>query len=265
MHDYLGVIKLQSIKVEKITVSFDNEVVIRDLSMEYRGNGLIQILGPNGAGKTTLLKTILGFIKPIHGKIYINDIDVTGKPGIVGRFVGYVPQITGSIKIDYPLTLYEFVKCCYILKKRWPRLRSNSVHEIIEKTLQDLGLPREKWNKLFNELSGGEKQRGFIARALVNDPEILLMDEPFSNIDPEGRIEIAEKIIELSRSKLVIITSHDPTLLLPHTNRILLINRHIYYYGEPHEVLKSEIISKIYGKAYVEVGKKHIHIIDSHF
>ncbi len=252
------------ISVEKITVGYGHEIVLRDLSFEYRGPGLIQVLGPNGAGKSTLLKTITGLIKPLTGKITVDGVDITGNPGLAGKYIGYVPQITSAEELNYPITLYELVTCCYILGKPWPRIRINKgEREYIEKLLMDLGLPRDKWFKRVDELSGGERQRGYIARALVRNPPIILMDEPFSNIDPEGRVELAEKIASLKKDKLLIVTSHDPTILMPYTDKILLINRQIYFYGDPDEVLRSETIEKIYGKAFIIHGK-HVHIIDSH-
>ncbi len=256
---------MNSIEVKGITVKYGSETILEKLFFKHQGNGLIQILGPNGAGKSTLLKTILGLLKPVEGRIIVNNVDVTGKPGIVGKYVGYVPQITGASMIDYPLTLYELVACCYVLKKKWPRIRlSHREHELVSKILEELGLPRDRWGRRVSELSGGERQRGYIARALVNDPPILLMDEPFSNIDPEGRVDIAEKIVMLSRKKLIIVTSHDPTYLLPYTDKILLLNRRTFFYGRPEDVLKKDIVKKIYGEAFVIVDEKHIHIVDSH-
>ena len=252
------------VKVENITVGYGFEIVLRNLSFEYEGPGLIQVLGPNGAGKSTLLKTITGLLKPLKGRVLVNDEDVTGKPEIAGKYIGYVPQLSLSGELSYPITLYELVACCYVLGKPWPRIRlSSEERKHVEKILESLGLTRDKWFKKFDELSGGEKQRGLIARALVRNPPILLMDEPFSNIDPEGRMEIAKKIAELRKDKLLIITSHDPTILMPYTDKILLINRNIYFYGNPREVLKREVIEKIYGKAFIVHGK-HVHIIDSH-
>lgn len=254
-----------SLRVNELTVSLGGKIILDNLSFEYIGNGLIQILGPNGAGKSTLLKAILGFIKPIHGEIYVNGINVTGKPHVVGRCVGYLPQIISMNMNDYPITLYEMVSCCYLLRKKFPRIKlSKTERSVIEKTLIDLGLSRDKWFRKFNELSGGEKQRGLIAKALVSNPSILLLDEPFSNIDPEGRVGFAQKIIEYSREKLVIVTSHDPMLLIDHTSMVLLLNRRKYYYGKPDEVLNEDVLTKIYGRAFVEVGEKHLHIFDSH-
>ncbi|WP_244372496.1 metal ABC transporter ATP-binding protein [Staphylothermus marinus] len=253
-----------SIAVENLTVGYSKYIVLKNLSFKHEGPGLIQVLGPNGAGKTTLLRTILGLIKPIEGRVIINDEDVTGNPSRAGKYIGYVPQTTGLSEPDYPLTVMELIECCYVLRKPWPRiLVRRKEKEYIMKILEIVGLSRELWNKNFWDLSGGQKQRSYIARALVHDPSILLMDEPFSNIDPNGRVDLAELIGRLSRNKLVIVTSHDPMLLLKYTSKILLVNREIYVYGKPEEVLRRDIAEKIYGKAILEV-REHIHIIDSH-
>ena len=249
--------------VENVTVKYGDEVVLEDFNLEVNGYGLIQILGPNGAGKSTLLKTITGLIKPVKGRVLINDIDVTGRPDLAGRFIGYVPQMT-TLSDHYPITLYDLIYCCYILGRKWPRIRSKrGDREFIEKILTNVGLPRDKWFKKVGELSGGERQKGFIARALVRNPLILLMDEPFSNIDPESRVDLAELINSLKKNRLLIVTSHDPTILLPYTDKILLLNRRIYFYGDPNIVLREEYLSKIYGGA-LKYFNGHIHIIDSH-
>jgi zinc/manganese transport system ATP-binding protein len=253
-----------SVRIKGLTAGYNGLPVIRNVSFEYEGYGIIQILGPNGAGKTTLLRAILGLIKPFSGHVYINCEEVTGKPEKAGRYAGYVPQSTNIQETYYPITLRELVECCYLMRRNWPRIRVGSEgRNVVEKALDMVGLPREVWDKCFWDLSGGQKQRGYIARALVGDPEILLMDEPFSNIDPSGRVELAERIGRLSRSKLVIITSHDPMLLLRYTSKILMINKDVYVYGDPEEVLRKEVAEKIYGRAIIEV-REHLHILDSH-
>ncbi len=253
-----------SVRIENLTAGYNGLPVIKNVSFEYRGYGIIQVLGPNGAGKTTLLRAILGLIRPLSGHVYINGEDVTGKPERVGKYAGYVPQSTNIQETYYPITLRELVECCYLMKRGWPRIRIDSGGKnIVEKALDMAGLPREIWDKRFWDLSGGQKQRGYIARALVGNPEILLMDEPFSNIDPSGRVELAERIGHISRSKLMIITSHDPMLLLKYTSKILMINRDVYIYGDPEEVLRKEVAEKIYGKAIIKV-REHLHILDSH-
>lgn len=253
-----------SLRVEDLSVGYSGELVLKDLSFSFHGPGLLQILGPNGAGKTTLIKTILGLLRPVKGRIMINGEDVTGKPSLAGKYIGYTPQLSFLEAYNYPITLWEVVEYCLLLRKKWPRMRAGKRdRRRIEEVLGLVGLPRETWSKRFIELSGGQKQRGLVARALVSDPEILVLDEPFSSVDPQGRVDLARIIGELSREKLIIVTSHDPTLLLKYTKKILMVNKWVYVYGDPDEVLSTEQAGKIYGSGIIEV-RKHVHILDSH-
>jgi len=252
------------LRVESVTVEFSGETVLEGLSFEHRGSGLIQVLGPNGAGKSTLLKTITGLLQPVRGRVVINGVDVTGKPSIAGKYIGYVPQLAVNNHTNYPITLYELVACCYAFSKPWPRVKlGSSDRERVEEVLKALGIPRDKWFSKLSELSGGERQRGFIARALIKNPPILLMDEPFSSIDPEGRVELAEMIAALKEEKLIIVTSHDPALLLAYTDMILLLNRKTYFYGEPRSILRREYLEKTYGRGFIESAGRVL-IVDSH-
>ncbi len=252
------------IRIVGLTVGYGNEIILENVDLEFRGPGLIQILGPNGAGKTTLLRTILGLIKPLKGKVYINDIDVTGSPGRAGSNIGYVPQLFITGHNPYPVTAWEFIESSLLLHRRWPRLFiSLSDRGRIEYILKRVGLPREAWHKSLWNLSGGQRQRVLIARALIHDPRILVMDEPLSAVDPAGRAELAELIGLLAKEKLVVVTSHDPMLLLKYTNMVVLLNRRLYMYGRPEEVLTLENTRRIYGEAAIPV-KEHVHISDAH-
>ena len=255
----------KSIKLINITAGYNGLPVIRNLSFTYKGRGLIQVLGPNGAGKTTLLKVITGLIKPVTGKVFINNIDVTGKPMITGKIIGYVPQIITGSSRDFPITVWELLEQEYLfLRKRWPRILAGEKTIVrIEKTLMKVGLTRDAWNKPFKELSGGQKQRVLIARALLHEPQVHLMDEPLSSIDPKGRGSISRLIGEISRDNLVIVTSHDPILLLKYTSIIILLGDGKYYVGKPDEVLCMEVLKKIYGEAAVKISGMHIHISDT--
>lgn len=255
-----------SIMIEDLAVGYHGTPVLEGINLRFDGPGLIQILGPNGAGKTTLLRAILGLLKPIRGRIYINGVDVTGKPEKAGTYIGYVPQLFLTNHNRYPLTAWEFVSSTLLLyRKRWPRLFLGRRHaDMVERALKAVGLPRELWFRSIWELSGGERQRILIARAIVHDPPILLLDEPFSAVDPVGRYGIARLIGEIAREKLVIATSHDPTLLMPYTKKIMLLNRKFYIIGDPDKVLTIDNVRKVYGEAAILV-REHIHISDSHF
>ncbi len=253
-----------SIKIDDVAVVINGSEVLSGVNLEYEGNGIIQILGPNGAGKTTLLRTIIGTIRPIKGKIYINKEDVTGDPHRAGKYVGFVPQHPGNINSDFPISVWEILESEYSFREReWPRIGSSRiVVDAIESAVERVGLELGVLDKNFWELSGGEKQRILIARALIHEPRILLLDEPFSPIDPPGRIMLADLIVEISRNSLVITTSHDPMLLLDKTDRILLLNKKISIFGAPNDVLTVDNTKKVYGESIISVGEGHIHIPD---
>ena len=253
------------IELINVTAGYTEPIII-NFSAKFEGKGLIQVIGPNGAGKTTLFKVILGLIKPMSGVVKINGVDISGKPGKFGPIIGYVPQIIPLSEVKYPITPWEIVSNYVLLHSmKWPRiLLKSSTREIVEKSLNVVMLPPEKWHVKIHDLSGGERQKVFIARAIAADPEILILDEPLSSVDPSGRVELAEYIGELSRNKLVLVSSHDPTLLLPYTKEIVLLNRSFYKIGFPHEILKLDVLKEVYGDAIAEL-ESHIHISDSHY
>jgi zinc/manganese transport system ATP-binding protein len=255
---------MQEILVKDLTVRLGYEEILTNLTLEFKGPTLFQIIGPNGAGKTTLLKVILGLIKPVYGKVIINGDDVTGKPDKVSDLVGYVPQLM-PFDIHYPVTAFEIVLNSLLLhKRRWPRIfaKEDEIKKA-EEVLRAVDLPEDRWNRCFFELSGGEKQRVLLARAMVYDPEILLLDEPLSAVDPLGKVELVTLIGKLAESKLVIVTSHDPILLLPYTNSIILLNRSYCVVGKPEDVLTLEVLRDVYGESAVLL-ESHVHISDEH-
>lgn len=251
------------LNLEKVTVTLDTTPILEELSIRVEEPGLVQVLGPNGAGKSTLLKTIVGIIYPQRGRVLVNGEDVTGDPGKAGRHVGYLPQDAPEAYSTLPLTAWEVVESEVLLRaRRWPRLASGgSTAERVRELLNRVGLPPETWDRRFDKLSGGERQRVLLARALAHEPSVLLLDEPLAPIDPVGRGSMARLIAGLSRDRIVIVTSHDPGLLLDSTQAILLLNRRVYYYGSPGEVLQMPILRTVYGDAVEEVGG-HLHIAD---
>jgi zinc/manganese transport system ATP-binding protein len=247
--------KAMKITLESLSVKRGGKLVLNNLNAVFEGPGLYQVIGPNGSGKTTLLLTIMGVLKPTSGRVLIEGFQEVTKP-----FLSYMPQYY-SIPRDAPITVYEFIEGYYKMTKPWPRFKV--VGSRVEEALKRVGVPKSLWSEKLSKLSGGMIQRVFLARALVLDPPILLLDEPFSNIDPEGKVDLADSIGELSRDKLVIVTSHDPILLLEYTRRILVIGHGYYVFGEVNEVLKQEVLKKFYKRCAIEL-EKHVHIVDWH-
>lgn len=240
------------VRLESVSVKRGGRVVLRNITATFTGPGLYQVIGPNGSGKTTLLLTVIGRVKPVTGRVLVDNIVVRSTESVRG-LVSYMPQ-NYTIPLDAPVTLYEFVE-------NLARISGRVVS--VEEALELAGISRSYWSRKLSELSGGLLQRAMLARTLVLDTPIVLLDEPFSNIDPEGKTDISDHIGELSRRKLVVVTSHDPTLLLDYTERILVLGYGNYVFGTIDDILRLEVLSKFYKKCAVEL-KKHIHIIDWH-
>jgi zinc/manganese transport system ATP-binding protein len=243
-----------------VEVAAGDYVILSDVNLRLEGPGLVQILGPNGAGKTTLLRTLLGLIRPRKGRVYINGVDVTGRPEKAGRYSGYVPQLEGG-GFHYPVTAWELVETeCRIRCRGAPR---EEVERRVREAFRTVSLSEEALHRPISRLSGGQRQRVFIARALVHRPPILFMDEPFSAIDPAAKASLADTIGRLSDARLVVVTSHDPLLLMKYTRLIVLVKRGIVAAGAPGEVLREEILSRVYGGSVIAV-ERHLHIADEH-
>lgn len=254
------------LRVVDLTIGYVRPLV-EGINAVFPANTLTQIIGANGSGKTTLIKTLIGILKPLRGSVFLYDEDVTGSPERIGRCVGYVPQIFTPSYFPYPVSVEELIESSYLLYRgRWPRtLSSSEVRKRVEEVLDLVDLGKNIKNKSFWELSGGERQRVLIARALVHEPKILILDEPFSSVDPAGRISLASTIIKLLKSKTttVIMSSHDPTLLLQHTDNLLLLGNGKWFFGAPERVLKEDILKEVYGGA-ITIHEKHVHIHDYH-
>lgn len=207
--------------VENLGVSFGNFDAIKDISFSVNKGDYINIVGPNGAGKTTLVKTILGLIDEYRGKItmYHNQI-------------GYLPQKAFTIDKTFPATVSEIVSLGLLGTKKYPKIINNNDHKKIEETLEKLHICDLKDRKI-GRLSGGQQQRVLLARAIVNDPAILILDEPTSALDPAFKKEFYQILQKLNQEDQVTILhiTHDITLNEKTSNKILYINQTIEYYG----------------------------------
>src|SRR6266699_430507 len=189
------------IKVEHVQKRYRNVDALRDLNMEIPRGSIYGLIGPNGAGKTTLLRILGALIPPTKGEVWFDDEEVSKAPSLIQRKVGYMPDFFGV----YPdLTSVEYLEF-YAGIHGVPRAkRTRVVNDLLE--LVDLTTKREA---LVETLSRGMKQRLCLARALVHDPEVLLLDEPASGVDPRARVELRELLRTLQgMGKTIIISSH---------------------------------------------------------
>ncbi len=245
--------------LDGLTIGYERPLVSK-LTAAFSKPSLIQVLGPNGSGKTTLLRTIAGLIRPLDGRVLVDDDDITGRPDIAGKYISMLPQMTSTVVNAFPMTLWEFLKYSRKLMNNGGSVISD---EDIAKALELVDLPRNIWNLNIRKLSGGQRQKAFIARAILSNTPILLLDEPLSSIDPQSKIQISKLITKLSKTRLVIVTTHDPTLLMNATDNILLINNGWYFLGSVSDVMKVEVLKNVYNECVVPVDRC-LHIVDAH-
>ncbi len=250
------------VEARGVTVAYGDEVIFREEDLLVEGSGLYVIIGPNGAGKTTLFKVLLGLIRPVKGRVFLNGQDVTGRPEVAGKLVGYVPQLT-SLDFPFPVSVEELVESAVALRRRPIRLFfPREERWRVEKVMEEMGI-KDIADKPLGSLSGGQRQRALIARALVWDPQVLFMDEPVASVDPRGKAEIAERIKELSRDRMVLVSSHDPSLFLDSAKEVIVVNRGIVAKGRPADVMRAELLREVYGGG-VSLVERCVHLVDSH-
>ncbi len=248
------------LKINKLSFNYAGNQVLKDVELEVGLGEMLSIVGPNGSGKSTLLKCINRILKIKQNTVLIDDQDASRlNLKELSKIMGYVPQSSTS---TFPFTVFDVV-----LMGRKPYIHwnlSDRDNEIVAEMLDFLGIG-ELSMRHFNELSGGEQQKVIIARALAQQPQLLLLDEPTSSLDIKHQLEILCMLKSLTQSKerSVIVSIHDLNLASRFSDKILMLKKGcIYAVGKPEDVLTEENIAAVYGiKANVStsvVGKPQI-------
>jgi len=234
------------IKFENVTLAYRNQEVIKNLSLDFEAGEFCALIGPNGAGKSTLLKSVVKFLEPTTGKIFLDEKPLTlWKHKKLAQRIALIPQ-------DFQLQ-FDYKVQDLVLTGRFPYLGywqnySQKDRQIVEKILRELDLFSMR-NKMFSQLSGGEKQRVSIARALVQETEIILMDEAFANLDINHQLEIMKILSQINREqkKLVILVSHNLNLASDYCERIIMLKEgKLIADGSPHEIINMKTIKKLF-------------------
>ena len=230
------------ISIEKLCFAIGGRKILHDVDLEVRKGEFIAILGPNGAGKSTLLKLLLGLLKPTKG-----SITLLGKPPRRGNSViGYAPQHR-VLEADLALRARDVVGFGLDGNQWGIGFPNKKRDEMIDKALDEVDALHFA-NAPVGHLSGGEQQRLLIAQALITNPQILLLDEPLSNLDIHHGQEIIALLVKLAKERQVsiMLVSHDVNPLLPVIDRVLFIANGQFAIGAPDKVLTTEILSKLY-------------------
>jgi zinc transport system ATP-binding protein len=209
-----------SIEVQNLSFQYENTPVLTDISFEIKSGEFVGIFGPNGGGKTTLLKLIMGFLKPQKGSIRVAE----KTPKDARKFIGYVPQIS-HLDRQFPITVLDVVKMGCLEKPFWKSYCANAKTKA-EEALHQVGLCSFN-NTIFGKLSGGQMQRVLFARALVSNPQILLLDEATASIDQEAENLIYNILKHLKNSTTIMMITHDLQTILKMTDRSICINQQL--------------------------------------
>jgi len=234
------------VSAEKISFGYGVVPVLKDISFTIKQGDFVGVVGHNGSGKTTLIKIILGLLPQKEG-----TVTLFGEPG--GKFagwekIGYLPQNLSVINPLFPVTVKEAVGLGLLSAKRFPKLFVKQDREKVGAVLADLQILNLQ-NRLMSELSGGQLQRVMLARALVNRPELLILDEPTNAIDAETRKTFFSYIHSLSQKNrmTIILITHDMGCVGEYADKILYLDKVALFYGSFDQFKKSAKMIEVFG------------------
>ena len=240
-----------AIEINNVSFKYDKPVVLKDISLDIKQGEFIGIVGPNGGGKSTLLKLVLGLLIPTSG-----TVRVMGQYPAKGRSaIGYVAQYAKFEK-NFPITVLDTVLMGRISGR--PSLWGYSSEDIqlAEKALRETEIADLK-DRILDTLSGGQLQRVLIARALVGDPKILILDEPTSNVDSRMEADIFDLLKKLNEKSTIIVVSHDIGFISGYVNRVACLNQTLIC----HETaaISGKTIEELYGGSVHMIQHAHSH------
>lgn len=214
---------LKAVEINNLSIKYNEQLVLNVINFSIEENDFVAIIGPNGGGKSTLLKVILGILTPNTG-----EVKVFGKePKKARDLMGYLPQNLDFDR-DFPINVLETV-----LTGRYHGLFKNYTKEdqkAVLHALKDVEMQDFK-DRQISKLSGGQMQRVFIARAIVREPKLLIMDEPMASIDPEMQHSFYELMSRLKDKMAIVLVSHDVGAVSTHLDKIACLNQKLFYHG----------------------------------
>ena len=229
------------VEVEHLTMSYHAKPALLDVSVRIEKDQLVGVIGPNGAGKSTFIKAILGFIKPDVGTVRINGRSAQKAKGEVA----YVPQ-RGAVDWDFPITVEEVALMGRYQQIPWYTSPSSKDRDAALEALKMVRM-EDFAQRQIGELSGGQQQRVFLARALAQGSDILLLDEPFAGVDAATERAILDVLERAKQAgKTLVVVHHDLSTAAEYFDKLILIKQRLYAYGPPRLVLREDLLSKVY-------------------
>lgn len=237
------------IELKDVSFRYNGEAALKRVSFAVREGEYVGIIGPNGGGKTTLLKIILGLLRPTSGEVLIN---------LDRNRIGYVPQRASQFHPRFPATVEEIVRSGRTARLGLLGRFGKQDVQAVERALEITGLSSARY-RLIGNLSDGEMQKVFLARAFAGEPKILVLDEPETSIDIVGQEEFYTFLDKLNQEHglTILFVSHDIELISHSVKSVLCLNRRLLCYGSPREFIKEEYIDQLYGKKVKFIFHEH--------
>ena len=232
---------------ERLSCCYREGCVLEDISFSIAAGEYVGIVGPNGSGKSTLVQALLGLLPASGGSARLFGTS----SAVFDQWsrVGYLPQSLRLLNPAFPATVAETVSLGLLSQKRFPRRFSREDRDKVDVVLDNLGIYGIK-TKLIGELSGGQQQRTLLARALVNDPELLILDEPTAALDPETRDRFYRQIADInsSRGVTVLLITHDTGVIGQHASKMLYLDKRMLFFGSFDDFCHSPEMSALFGE-----------------
>jgi zinc transport system ATP-binding protein len=234
------------ITIEGLSFAYQGNEVLQDITCSIKTGDYVGVVGPNGSGKSTLIRCLLGLNRAEQGKITLFGTPQTAFEA--WDRIGFLPQGLQLFNPNFPATVEEIVKLGRLSKKSFPRRFTAEDSAATDQALELMGITAIR-NKLIGELSGGLRQRALLARALVNEPDILILDEPTTALDPETRESFYATLQDLNVRKgtTVILITHDSSTVGLYASKLLYLDKKLIFYGSFKEFCQSANMTEVFG------------------
>lgn len=232
------------LELQNINIGYGDKIVLRELSFQVPHGSRVAVVGPNGAGKSTLFKALVGLLPLQQGNIFIHGEAL----GLHQDCVAYVPQ-REEVDWRFPVTVEDVVMMGRFAQMGWLKRTTSHDRDAVQKSLMQMGIA-DLAEQSIGQLSGGQQQRAFLARAIAQEPHILLMDEPFTGVDVTTQEATLRLLDHLQEKKVTaIVSTHDLNLASSRFDLALLLNHRLIAFGAPREVFTKENLAQAFGNS----------------
>jgi ABC-type Mn2+/Zn2+ transport system ATPase subunit len=235
--------KPTSINLNNVTVAYNGKVALKGVNLDLKSSSICGLVGMNGSGKSTLFKTIMGFLKPQQGQVFVNQQPI--KKVQKENLIAYVPQAE-EVDWNFPVSVWDVVMMGRYGYMNFMRIPSPKDKQIVTESLEKLQI-LDYQKRQIGELSGGQKKRAFLARALAQKADIILLDEPFNGVDVKTERAIIDLLVELRElGKTILISTHDLESIGTFCDQVILVNKTVLAYGATQDVFTEENLTRTF-------------------